>query len=226
MSCAPRQSRARHDALAARERTSLPQLPERLRRRAVAQVALGESKRAEGERRQVVEHAVGGERQLERAAADVHHDRAADAEVEVRERAAEARAALRRRRRGRGPGDPPPAERARRTASAFDASRTALVATASMRSAPSCRASVAMRSSASSGALHRRVAELARSIEVGAEPRRRLHLVDDGDRAVGGDVGDDLANRVRADVDRGDAARRSHGGRVSWWLGEVGERGR
>ena len=63
------------------------QARERLVRGSVAQIALGEPERAERERHEVVEHAVGGERELERASADVHHDRAALAEIEVRERA-------------------------------------------------------------------------------------------------------------------------------------------
>ena len=96
--------------------------------------------------------------------------------------------------------------------SAFEASRTALVATASTRVAPSCRASVAIRPIAWAARSIDWRPELARAIEVGAEPRRLLHLVHDGDHAVRRDVGDDLADGVGPDVDRGDAARRSHGG--------------
>lgn len=57
------------------------------------------------------------------------------------------------------------------------------------------------------GAFHGWRGELARPIELGAEPGCLLHLVHDGDHAVGGDVGDDLADGVGPDVDRGDAAR-------------------
>ena len=37
------------------------------------------------------------------------------------------------------------------------------------------------------------------------EPGRRLHLVDDANRASRRDVGDYLPNRVASDVDRGDS---------------------
>ena len=54
-------------------------------------------------------------------------------------------------------------------------------------------------------ALHRRLRQLAAGVHAGAEPRSRLHLIDDPDVAVGRHVGDDRADRVGADVDRGDA---------------------
>ena len=145
----------------------------------VAQEPLGEPERAEGKRDELVEHAVGRERELERAAADVHHDRAAGAEVEVRERAAEREPRLvlavdDADARVRSPG-----ARAPGTRRALPASRTALVATASMRSAPSWRASVAMRPSASAARSIDCVPSEPVAVEARAEPRQRLHLVDD-----------------------------------------------
>ena len=43
------------------------------------------------------------------------------------------------------------------------------------------------------------------SLNSRAESRRGFHLVDDADGAVRRDIGDDLADRIRADVDRRDA---------------------
>ena len=85
------------------------------------------------------------------------------------------------------------------------ASRTALVATASMRTAPSWRANVAMRSSASIAWRIDSDGQFARGAEARGEARRGFHFIDDLNRSFGRDVGDDLANRVRADIDRGDA---------------------
>jgi hypothetical protein len=65
-------------------------------------------------------------------------------------------------------------------------------------------------------------AEHPRAVEIRAEPRRFLHLVDDRDDAVGGDVGDDLPDRVGADVDGGDSAGLGIGGEsVGWIVGEL-----
>ena len=60
-----------------------------LRRRVGSEEFLGQADRAEWQRNETLEQPVGAERELERAAADVHHDGSADAELEVRERAAE-----------------------------------------------------------------------------------------------------------------------------------------
>ena len=50
----------------------------------------------------------------------------------------------------------------------------------------------------------RKRGQFARGAEPRREARRRLHLVHDLDRSLGRDIGDDLPNRVRAYVDRGD----------------------
>ena len=159
-------------------------LPFVLRRR--ARNSLGQSDRAEGQRDQSLDETVGAQRQLERAAADVHDHRAPDVRVEVRERAAEARDALRPRREDsdlesglrRGP--------ARETRSPLLASRTALVATTSMRLTPSWLASVAMRAERAERILNRDLAECFHVLwKSRAQPRRRLHFVDDPNDALG-----------------------------------------
>ena len=110
-------------------------------------------------------------------------------------------------------------------AAPFVASRTALVATASIRLAPSCRASVAMRIERLDREAHRFVGERVRLDESGAEPRRRLHFVHHADlrrwcsrrrRSAGSSSSRcrwrrcaGLPRRARRGKDHRDAARRS-----------------
>jgi hypothetical protein len=187
------------------------QAAQRLRRGPVIEKALREPKRAEGEGDEVIEHAVGGERELERPPADVHHHGAADAEVEVGERAEvrEPRLVL------------PVDDTDRETGLLADARdellRVPRVAHRARRHGLDPRGTELPGEGGHArdglgGALHRLGAEETRAFEIGAEPRRLLHLVHDGDRTVRRDVRNDLADGVGADVDRGDAARLGGGG--------------
>jgi len=78
-------------------------------------------------------------------------------------------------------------------------------------------------------AVHRRFVENPGVDETGREPRRSLHFIDDLDATSGRDIGNDLANRIRSDVDRRDPARialaQRRGGSChvgngvgGWWL--------
>ena len=157
-----------------------------------------------GQRDEAVEQSVGAQRELDRAASNVHHDPAADAEIEVRERAAEGepRFVLATQRADSQPGLGAHAIEKRAAVGGFahgargdglDALGTELLGE---------RRHAGQR-------LERRLASTRRSAAPvwtmpGAEPRLCLQLIDDADRAVGGDVGDDLSNRVRSDIDCGD----------------------
>ena len=55
------------------------------------------------------------------------------------------------------------------------------------------------------GLVHVRLTEHPRLAQPMAEPRRRLHFIDDPDLPARRDIGDQLTDRVRADIDRGDA---------------------
>ncbi len=147
---------------------------------------------------------VGTHRQLQRPAADVHDDGAPDPEIEVREGGAkrEPRLLLAVQHADLQSGLPsdPLEEHA-----AIRASRTALVATASMRAAPICLASVAMRWRASTDCCIASSLEETALVKARTESRGGLHFVDDPDGARRRDVGNDLPDGIRSDVDGGEA---------------------
>lgn len=111
---------------------------------------LGQPNGAERQRDEPVEQAVSGESQFERATADVHDDRASDAEIEVRERATKREPRFFFADQRANPETGLGANEVQEGGSVDGIPRTAEVATASTRRAPSWAASVDMRPSASS----------------------------------------------------------------------------
>ena len=209
MTCAPRQSRTRQH------------VAQRRRARRAAAAAAPSASAPSPRYRSVSRSAPNGQRDRDRRAGRRRASAsssepppmsittvAAGAEVEVRERAAEGEPRLVLAARARGRASPVSwrtrAEELRRR-SRRRAPRSSRPPRCASRRA-GARASPCVRAPRRARCIDC-VAELPGAVEAGAEAGRRLHLVDDADRAVGGDVGDDLPDRVGADVDRGDAAR-------------------
>src|SRR5262245_55358917 len=176
----------------------------RLRRDALREVFLGQTNRAEGQGPEPLDHPFGRERNLQRSAPDVDDDGASHPHVEVRDGTAEAETcffvtiqyadletgdsrdlgeqargvARFADRAGRDRVDARCAELLRERRHALDGVE---------RGANGC------------------VCELAGFRETGRESRRRLHFIDNLTRAFRRNVGDDLSNRVRPDIDGGDS---------------------
>jgi len=196
--------RARGKGVAKRGTDLLAQLPNAPRRDAVGEITFGQPQRTEGQGGEIVEHARGTQCQFQRTATNVHDHGAAGGEVEVREGAAKAQ-----------PGFILSVEHADLESGLLPHAReeSGSILRVAHRARGDCLDALGAKllrecrhpRDGFDGALDRAVAEYAGGIDVGAEPGRGLHFIDDGNRAIGRDVGDDLAHRVGADVDGGDA---------------------
>ena len=203
ISCEPRQSRTRN-LLANSLGDRAAQRRTRFGRDAVGEELLGQANRAEGQRAETLDHALGAERELERAAADVDDHRSPDPHVEMRDGAAEAESRLfvavehahLEPRGARDLGE----ESARVARFAYGARRHRVDAN---------RAELTRERRHAVERFERGVNRQRRQLAVGARPaaRRGAAFISSTTwiDAFGRDVGDDLPNRVRADVDRGDA---------------------
>ncbi len=203
ISWAPRQSRRGTLARMA-PLDGFAELAHAARRDAVLEVFLRQPDRAERQRHETLDDALGAERELGRAAADVQHDRASDAHVEVGDRAAKAETRL------FGAVEHAHAQAGHALDFGDERGGVGRVAHGARRDDVDARRAELLgeRRHPLDGfdrRADREVGEAAVRGESRRESRRGLHLVDDLNRAVGGNVGDDLTNRIRSDVDRGDA---------------------
>ena len=182
----------------------LAQLLHALGRRPVAQELLGEAHGAERQRHVALDNALGGQRELQRTAADVHDDRATASQVEMGQRAAEGQPGLLLSVEHAHPQSRLLANAAQEDGAVGGAAHgggghgfNALAADLLGQ-----RRHSAQRLERQA---HRLLAEFARLDQSGLQARCGLHLVDHPDASGGRDVGHDLADRVGADVDGRDA---------------------
>ena len=206
-----------------------PQCPQRFGlRRAVRQKPLAQAHGPQRQRSDSVDDAIDTQYELERSAADVRDHSPTAPELEMCERAAEAQASF-------FVAVEHPNVEARLRVHAMDESRAVRGVAHGARGdgfdslSPELSREGRHAHDVFDRAVHRRFVENPGVDETGREPRRSLHFIDDLDATSGRDIGNDLANRIRSDVDRRDPARIAlaqrrggscHVGNVvgGWWL--------